>query len=84
VMRLIQASSGSADDEAVLRCIQDDTLVGVLPRPHEVSLVRYSPTEKTQSWLQRNLWSVVYLRNMDLPFFDARSIKMFTVGVDDK
>jgi len=81
VMDLVRNGGGSVDDEAVLRCIQDDTLVGILPRPHEIVTKRYSSTENTQSWMQTHLWSIVYMRNLDLPFFDVRAIRMFTLAV---
>lgn len=79
VTEFVHASNGAVDEETVLDFLRKTTLVGLLPQPHPIVTRRHEPNEFTALWFSTFLWGVIYLRNLELPIFDARRIRLFSL-----
>ena len=59
------------------------TMVGAFPQPHPLYLRKFQSNSETVSWFTSYLWGLIYMQNQKLPLFDYRSIKLFTVTVNE-
>jgi len=76
--------SSTVNDEAiVVDFLRTTTMVGLLPVPHPILIRKYQQNEYTSLWFTTYIWGVVYLRNQTPAYFDAPSIKLFTISYVD-
>lgn len=52
----------------------------LLPVPHPIVIRKYQPNQHTAIWFTAFMWGVVFIRNQDLPMFDGKKIRLFTVS----
>eukprot|EP00941_MAST-03F_sp_MAST-3F-sp1_P002436 g2436.t1 len=78
-VKVLCNTDGSIDEAGVLKFLKNTTMVGLLPVPHPIVIRKYQPNEHTMLWFTTFVWGVIFLRNQDLPFFDVKRIKLFSV-----
>mmetsp|Transcript_22457 Transcript_22457/g.44111 ORF Transcript_22457/g.44111 Transcript_22457/m.44111 type:complete len:748 (-) Transcript_22457:26-2269(-) len=69
------------DETKVLHFIKNTTLVGLLPVPHPIVIRRYQPNQYTTLWFTTYTWGVIFLRNQEMPLWDGRKIKLFSINL---
>jgi len=68
-----------ADENEILKFLQNGTLVGLLPVPHPILIRKYQSNEGTSGWFCTYMWGVIYLRNVDPPIWQDTNVKLFDI-----
>jgi len=72
-----------ATEEDVLAYLKKTTLVGLLPVPHTIVIRTFQSNAQIDAFLTTYIYGLIYLRNLNPPMFDAKTIKLFTVNIID-
>lgn len=75
--------TSAATEEDVLAYLKKTTLVGLLPVPHTIIIRTFQSNEQIEAFLTTYLWGLIYLKNLNPPMFDSKTINLFTVNVVD-
>lgn len=65
----------------ILDFIKGQTLVGLLPLPHQIVIRAYQPNTYTNLWFTSHMWGVVFTRIQTLPVIDLKKIKLVIIGI---
>ncbi|CAM9839152.1 unnamed protein product [Scytosiphon promiscuus] len=78
VDEICQEANG-LDESIMVDFVNNTTMVGLLPVPHPIVIRKYHPNQHTAIWFTAFMWGVVFVRNQELPMFDGKKIRLFTV-----
>ncbi|CAM9734928.1 unnamed protein product [Ascophyllum nodosum] len=72
-------TTNALDESTMVEFVSNTTMVGLLPVPHPIVIRKYHPNQHTAIWFTAFMWGVVFVRNQELPMFDGKKIRLFTV-----
>lgn len=79
IQSLCDEDDTAADEQQIVRFLNDATLVGLLPVPHPIVVRRYQPNEASTVWFTSYIWGTIYLRCQDPPLWVGSKIRLFQI-----
>ncbi|KAF0991681.1 hypothetical protein HZS_281 [Henneguya salminicola] len=68
------------DEEYVVKYLKRSTLVGIITKPTQIMARRFevlSVIENIANWIHLYTWTVIYLRNIDIPLYAGSKVNLF-------
>mmetsp|Transcript_22806 Transcript_22806/g.52133 ORF Transcript_22806/g.52133 Transcript_22806/m.52133 type:complete len:723 (+) Transcript_22806:85-2253(+) len=68
------------DQDEVIRYLQRQTMVGILPVPHAIVIRTYQASSYTSMWFTSYMWGVIFTRSQRLPLYDWKQIRLVVIN----